>query len=217
MLTETFIEKIKNIWQEDLVSVILYGSFLKDNFDSRTSDVNLVILVKNIQLDKMLRSRRVVRNFHRRIRLMPLFLSADFFHSSKDSFAIEWKEIRTDCRVLYGQDLVKGTEIKDRDIRLQLEREIKQNIIQFQQGLLFGWHLPSLVSRSARSLRVLYRNAPVLIDGGKLSRLAAGHFKKIDDLQRKILKFNHKEWTLLAEEHLAVLTAFAEILNQEEK
>jgi len=216
-LTEIFIGKIKNIWQEDLVSVILYGSFLKEKSDRKTSDVNLVVLVKNIELDKILRSRKIVRTFHHRIRLMPLFLSTDFFHSSLDSFAIEWKDIKANYRILYGQDLVKETEIKNEDIRLQLEREVKQNIVRFQQGLLFGWHLPTLISRSAKSLRVLHRSAQALIGGEKLSHLEAGHFKKIEDLQKKRFGFNRKEWEKLAKEHLGILNAFAQMLNQEER
>ena len=216
-LIENFIEKIKGIWQEDLVSVILYGSFLEDTFDRKTSDVNLVVLVKNVEPDKMLRSRKIVRAFHRRIRLMPLFLSADFFHSSLDSFAIEWKEIKNNYRILYGPDPVKETEIKNKDMRLQLEREIKQNIIQFQQGLLFGWQLPALVSRSAKSFRVLYRSAQALLEGDKLSPLEAGHLKKIENLQKKRFGFNRKEWELLAREHLGILNAFAQTLNRGER
>ena len=216
-LTEIFSEKIKSIWQEDLVSIVLYGSFLKEEFDHKTSDVNLLVMVKNVELNKMLRSRTVVRTFHRRIRLMPLFLSVDFFRSSLDSFAVEWKDIKTNYRILYGPDLVQETEIKNEDIRLQLEREVKQNIVRFQQGLLFGWHLPALISRSAKSLRVLYRSAQTLIDGEKLSHLEAGHLKKIEDLQKKRFGLNRKEWETLAKEHLDILSALTQTLNRGER
>jgi len=216
-LTEIFIEKIKSIWQEDLVSVILYGSFLKEKLDYKTSDVNLMILVKNVELDKIFHSRKVVRTFHHRIRLIPLFLSVDFFRSSLDSFAIEWREIKTNYRILYGQDLVKETEIKNEDIRLQLEREAKQNIIRFQQGLLFGWRLPTLISKSAKSLRILCRNAQALVGGETFSHLVAGHFTEIENLQKKRFGFNRKEWETLAKKHLCILTELAQMLNREER
>ena len=208
---KSFTEKMQDIWQEDLISIVAYGSFVGEKFAPRTSDINLVVLVKEVNADNLLISRRMIQHFHHKIRLVPLFLSVDFFRSSWDSFALEWNDVKSTYRILYGEDLIKDIKVEESDLRLQLEREIKENLVRFQQGLLFGLDITALLLKSAKSFRLHLKTSQNL----KLSNVLPDttYLERIAELRRKRLKYGRSKWEDLAKEHLANLIKFAKSME----
>ncbi len=210
---ERFTEKIRQVWEDNLVSVILYGSYLKEEFIPGVSDINLVVLTSKIDLQKLLLSRKTVLKFNRKYRIVPVFFTVDFFQSSFDSFALEWKEIKEGYKVLFGRDLIRKVEIKKEHLLFQIEREIKEDLIRFQQGLLFDWNLETLLLRSGRVLQIIYRNLKDIYAEKEIAE-AAAHLKIIEELRRKKVKLNKQRLKELAEKHLLILNQLVKIMEE---
>ncbi len=210
---ETFKSKLLEIWGNDLQSLLLYGSYLGPDFQPGRSDLNLMAVVRRDDPEKLFRSRRLVASFHRRRRLVPLFFTAEFLEESLDTFPVEFEAIRRRYRVLHGSDPVAGLSPSKADLRLQLEREIKENIIRFRQGILFGWEIPSLLGSSVKSMRILLESARLAFPG-RFEDLETGHF---EPAAAAVGRRRRSGLEVLAGRHLKFMADFGRRLEKEEK
>lgn len=114
-----------SVYGEDVVSVVLYGSAAGGDFDPVRSDINLLVVLKELSLAAVARSGEVQKRLRKRRFDRPLFMDRDYITRSLDSFPIEFLNMKGCYRVLHGEDVLAGLEIRSEDVRLQVERELK--------------------------------------------------------------------------------------------
>ncbi|MEM0476757.1 MAG: hypothetical protein QW367_03980, partial [Candidatus Aenigmatarchaeota archaeon] len=56
-------------------------------------------------------------------------------NNSLDTFPIEILDIKERGKLLYGEDILKNVEIEEKHLRNQIERELKQKLINFRRML----------------------------------------------------------------------------------
>ena len=127
---EAFIKSLKEIYQENLLSIILYGSASSGEFITGRSNLNILVILKSTELLYLKpASKTVMRLKH----LTPLFLTKEFITSSTDVFPIEFLDMQENYIVLYGQDVLKEIHVDLKNLRFQCEQELKLKLLNLKQ------------------------------------------------------------------------------------
>ena len=73
-ILQQFILGLEDIYQKEVVSIILYGSAVSGEFIEKHSNLNLLVVLQNTNLENLKRATRFINKF--RI-INPLFLTED--------------------------------------------------------------------------------------------------------------------------------------------
>ncbi len=130
-----FIDGLKKIYTDDLISVILYGSAASNEFSEHFSNLNLLVILKNTGLCSLKKATGLVNHPKFRI-IQPLFLTEDYITKSLDVFPVEFIDMQENYSVLYGKDILKGINIDTKNLRFQCEQELKVKLITLKQQYL---------------------------------------------------------------------------------
>lgn len=158
---DDFIQKLKNIYQEGLLSVILYGSAASGEFINKRSNINLLVVLNNTGLDNLSRCSRTIsrRGFQM---LEPLFFTEGYIKSSLDVFPIEFLDMKENYVVLHGRDVLGELKIDLKNLRFQCEHELKSRLITIRNAYLRNRRdkhaLSSLLFSSFTSVVHILRN-----------------------------------------------------------
>jgi len=160
---ESLVNHLKEKLGEKLLSVLVYGSFLTRDYRPGLSDINIVVIVSDLTAEDLFSLKKKIIPLATRYQLKPFFFTPEFVRRSTDSFPLEWQAIKNCHRVIYGQDLVETLLINREDMRRQLEREIKQNYLNFQQGLLFRRNPREVLTEALKSWKILERHLTEIV------------------------------------------------------
>ena len=120
-----FARDLERAWGDALVSVVLYGSAARGEYRPGASDLNLLVLLRDIAPATLQRGAALARAWEAAKNPPPLVMGADEFRASADVFPMELADIRDAHVLLHGADPFDGVEISAADLRAQLERELK--------------------------------------------------------------------------------------------
>lgn len=130
-----FIRELETIYKDALVSVILYGSAARGEFIERHSNLNLLVILKDTEVDKLALATDLVNKAEFRI-IQPLFFSEDYINRSTDVFPIEFLDMQENYKLLQGKDVLKEIRIDTKNLRFQCEHELKAKLINLKQSYL---------------------------------------------------------------------------------
>lgn len=137
---ENLCKTMKELYGKNLESVVLYGGLARGEYLPKTSDVNLMIILKEITVDDLNKALKPVRKGIRDFRLAPFFLSHENLIQSTDVFPIKFLDIREHHHVILGKDLFKDLKISREYLRLQCEQEMKNMMLRLRQFYLRSAH-----------------------------------------------------------------------------
>ena len=170
-----FCQAVQETAGERLHSLYLSGSAVTPDYLPGISDINTVIVLREIDLKFLQRLAPLGKKFARQKIAAPLIITPDYCENSLDVFPIEFLDLQLRHQVLAGSDLFTDLEIDDADLRLQCEREIKARVITLRQDYLAATGqrrlLAAAINRAFASLmpvcrglvRILHRQPPVPI------------------------------------------------------
>ena len=133
---ERFARQLADIYGDSLVSVLLYGSAARGDYRPGLSDLNILVILRSLDLGALRRANRLVAEWGARGNPPPLMLTKDEWLGSADVFPIEYSDIRDGYVLLVGADPVKGMCIRRDDLRFRLEYELRSKKIQLREGFL---------------------------------------------------------------------------------
>ncbi|MBD3387258.1 hypothetical protein GF407_20300 [candidate division KSB1 bacterium] len=126
----------ENVFGNDLLSVILYGSGAKGDYKPKKSDLNFLIILNDTGIQQLAKSFDLIKKYRKYRVDVPLFLTPDYIRSSLDSFPIEFLNITRAYKVAYGEDVFKDIEIPKKFLRLQCEEQIKGKLLHLREAFL---------------------------------------------------------------------------------
>jgi len=131
----SFVKELQELYREELVSAILYGSAASGEFIEACSNLNLLVVLKNTELKNLDRSSKLInkrefRNIH------PIFFTEEYIKNSTHIFPIEFLDMQENYQVLAGRDSLKDISIDTRNLRFQCEQELKSKLINLRQNYL---------------------------------------------------------------------------------
>lgn len=136
VIIQPYAARLLEIHKENIVSIVLYGSATGKYFMPKKSDINMAVIFKNLEFRQLKGSLALIDNGTRKRITAPLFLSLARIESSKDSFPVEFIEIKENNILLYGEDIFSGLKIEEANIKLFCKREIEGKLIRLRQAYL---------------------------------------------------------------------------------
>ena len=131
-----FSDDMKSVYETDLISIILYGSAARGDYVHRKSDINFLVILTETGIKSIDRTFDLLKKWRKRAVTTPLFLTPEYIRSSLDSFPLEFWDMQKFHQIVYGEDLLRGLEIRRSDLRLQCEREVKGKLLHLRQNFL---------------------------------------------------------------------------------
>ncbi|RMG57658.1 MAG: hypothetical protein D6713_09265 [Deltaproteobacteria bacterium] len=154
-----FVKTVRDIFGEELVSVILYGS-AADPDEPHPKDLNLLVVAKRVDPEHLKKYRNIAPRFARKGVRNPLFVTEEFLSTSSDVFPMEYADIKRRRRVLHGKDLFEEMEIDPENLRRQVEFEIRGKYLSLIRAYLATFserHLPVVFNETVSSVLTLAR------------------------------------------------------------
>ena len=156
-----FAEDAKRIYGESLLSLILYGSAASSEYVEGRSNINCLVLLKEVTPDELRKCAAQLQEWHKQGISTPLFVDPAYVRSSIDVFPVEFLDMKQRYRVLYGQDFLQELEPKLERLRFQCEQELKGKMLRLRQLYLEASQtenrLVALLVKSTSSFMVLFR------------------------------------------------------------
>jgi predicted nucleotidyltransferase len=165
-LLNQLVEKLQHAFGETLVSVVLYGSAASGDHHPHFSDYNVLCVLREITRRELAASEPVFRWWREQGSPSPLLLTEAEVANSTDCFAIEFHDIKTSHRVLFGKDVIDSLVVDDSFYRAEVEHDLRAKLLRLRQkaaGMLSEPdQLRRLLADSVSTFCVLFRHALVL-------------------------------------------------------
>ncbi|MBT8041748.1 MAG: nucleotidyltransferase domain-containing protein [Pontiella sp.] len=161
MTPEKLVEELKQDCPSGLKSIVLYGSGAAGDHAGKRSDYNILVVTEDLGLDTLDSLSRTAVKWSRAGNPAPLLFTEGRLKQACDVFPVELLDIRESHRVLYGDDPVEALEIDTKNLRLQIEHELRGKLIQLRQSYLLtqgkSKAVANLMIESLSTFLVLFR------------------------------------------------------------
>lgn len=157
------IERLKRAEEGNLQSVVLYGSAASGEYHPKHSDLNVLCLLRQLNPAALGKLHGAFKWWIKKGHPAPLIFTLEELRRAADVYAIELLEIQARRRVLYGEDVFAGIQVPMNLHRLQVERELRHNLIRLRQGCVAAAgnrkRLLALMVHSVSTFALLFRHA----------------------------------------------------------
>ena len=213
------IDDYRQLFGNDLASIILYGSAASGEYTAGKSDINLMIVLSEQGIDAIDKTFEVITKWKKRNVAIPLFLTEHYIRTSLDAFPIEYLNFQNNYQLVYGKDVLKDLTFDPHFLRLQCEREIKGKLLLLREAFLEtrgkGKHLEQLIAHSVEAFIAIFKGL-LHLKGKKLPRgrhevvvqacetfdMDRAVFDKLLDIKGKKMKLSGTEITALFQAYL---------------
>ena len=163
----TLVKDLAEAAGPNLLSVILYGSAASGDFHARHSDLNVLCLFDQLDAGVLSGIGEATEAFTRKGHAAPLVFAVRELVRAADIFAIELVDIQASHRLLHGADLVTTIEVPMTFHHLQVERELRQNLVRLREHYLARpkprQAVLELMTSSISSFITLFRHAALAL------------------------------------------------------
>jgi len=163
---------MRSAGEANLLSVVLYGSAAEGEFHPEYSDLNMLCVLRDASFPSLSKITGVVEWWRGKKHHPPLILTETDLRTSADVFSIEFLDMKTRHRVLYGEDVLRNLDVPMHQHRSQLEYELREKLFLLRQHLLLAGtnekELWEVMLNSLSSFTTLFRH--VLIEMGEQGR-----------------------------------------------
>ena len=161
MTPEKLTEELKRACPSGLKSVVLYGSAAAGDHSVKQSDYNILVITEDLGLETLNAFSKTAAAWAKAGNPAPLLFTEERLAQATDVFPIELLDIRECHKVLYGENLVQGLEVETKNLRLEIEHELRGKLIRLRQSyLLTGGKskaVMGLMTQSLSTFLVLFR------------------------------------------------------------
>ena len=165
-LLDEFRADVEKVFGEELVSLTMYGSHAAEDPEAG-NDVSVLIVVRELRREALLAYRAIAHRYARRGISAPPIFTESFLNESSDVFPLEFLGMVERRRVLFGKDVVAGLEITARNLRHQVEFELKGKLLSLRRMYMntFGdKEMLTVIRETAGSVVVVARGLLLLAD-----------------------------------------------------
>jgi len=160
------VTELKKAVGRNLKSVLLYGSAVSGEFHAKHSDLNVLCVLDRLDAEAIEQLHPVVMWCVRKGHAVPRVFTLEELERAADVFAIELLDIKTNHRVLLGEDVFTRLEVPMRLHHLQVERELRTQLVRLRQGRLAAPDRKAvlgLMTASVSSFSALFRHTLIAL------------------------------------------------------
>jgi hypothetical protein len=157
------VNRLQAAAKDNLQGVALYGSAAAGEFHEGHSDLNILCLVTRAGSKDLEALHGVAEWWIKKGNHPPLLFTRDELIRSADVFAIEFLDMKSRHRILFGEDFLTSLEVPLHLHRSQVERELRTNWLRLRQAILAASpdeksHL-GIMTQSLSTFCALFRHA----------------------------------------------------------
>lgn len=210
---EMFIDETKNFFPEELISIIIYGSYAKGDFLKGFSDINILVFVKEFSSEALENFAEIFSKKFSSSQIKPVIFTPSIIKNSWDIFPFQWYEIKKFGFVVYGKDFRDEIIVSKNAIRQQLKREARQFYFSLQSLLMTNDYI--------NLVETVFKQAKIIKTGLEYLNIKKVEFSYLENFENIIKnKFNLfrklKVMKKIVNEHLKTLEKAVLILDSEE-
>jgi hypothetical protein len=211
--------------------VHVVGSALSADFALKTSQINSVIVLKEMDLSFIEFLAPLGNTYKKKSIAAPLTMTPQYIDSSLDVFPIEFLDFKLLHKTVLGDDIIAPLVIESHHLRLQCEREIKTKLIWLRQGYISSLGDKALISERLsdsivgymplfRAVITLLGEEPPILRRDvisalqRLTSMETGIFEKMLLLRRGELKLTKEELTASFEQYYKATERTAKIIDE---
>ena len=136
MTLDELVTQLRNAYGDALEAAVLYGSAAAGEHSAKRSDYNVLVLVRELPLDRLRAAGAATRAWVASGNPAPMTLTSAEWRNSADVFPMEYADILERHRALTGTLPTDGITVRKGDLRLQLEKEALGKLLALRQGVL---------------------------------------------------------------------------------
>ena len=126
------VDEARAAFANDLVSIVLYGSALRDDFVAGRSDINVAIVLESLSFVHLRSLAERLPGWRSAGMAPPLFVDRAFLSRARDVFPMEVLDIRAEHRVLHGEDVFASIDVDFAHLRFELEHEARSKLLRLR-------------------------------------------------------------------------------------
>ena len=149
-LLKGFIQDVQGLYEDDLMTILLFGSAAAAEHVPGRSDINVAVILRRLTPALLRKAAGHIRGWHRQGFATPLFFDPETLHASLDVFPIEFLDMQERHRTLVGPDLLAGLDIGRGNLRLQCEQELRGKLLKLRQSYVECTQAPGDLERVLR-------------------------------------------------------------------
>lgn len=157
----SFLEDVVSSCGGNLHSMHVVGSAVTSDFDPNASDINSLVVLKDMDLGFIESLAPLGRKYGARGVAAPVIMTPRYIADSLDAFPVEFLDFKLIHKTVYGEDILAGISLDKGHLRLQCEREVKVSLVGLRQGYLMSLgkrkSVMGLLSRSITSCMPVFR------------------------------------------------------------
>lgn len=135
---------------DNLQSLILYGGGARGRYHPGSSDINLMILLKNASTAMLKQIAPALEQGQQSIRLEPFILTTEEFQRAAEAFPTKFIEIRNHHVVLLGPDPFADMQISRNRALIRIEQELLNLHLRLRRRYLAIHESPELMYQALR-------------------------------------------------------------------
>ena len=225
------IDDYKDLFGDDLISIILYGSATGRDYRPGKSDINFMIVLSEEGIENLDRALKTVAKWQKRKVAVPLFLTLHYVETSTDVFPIEYLNFQRNHMLVYGDDILEDLSFNPELIRIQCEREIKGKLLLLRESFLEsagkGRILKEVISQSIQAYLAIF-DALLFLKDQEIPQekrtiikatcetfgMDKQLFEKLLDIKEQKIKLNDIEIISIFQEYLKEIRRLSKIVDE---
>lgn len=120
--------------RQDLLALHVIGSAVTDDFEPERSDINSMIVLKEMDLDFLDLLGSLCREFRDNRIHPPMLMTPKYIERRRDDSPVELLDLKLVNVLVYGVDLFSEIEIDRSRVRLQCQHELRNRLIMLSWG-----------------------------------------------------------------------------------
>jgi hypothetical protein len=145
----------------EVKAVVIYGSGVRAERLDKYSDLNLLVVLKAADLDRMAAIQAAAHKHLRGLKASLVFWAEAELKRAWDVFPLEFADIKANHRCLLGQDPFRGQRVEKKHLRFQLEFELRSKLLALRSAWIKfqddGRALELYVRQAGKSLAYLIK------------------------------------------------------------
>ena len=142
---------------DNLKALVVFGSAIRGGWRQGTSDVDLLLVLKNPNRDALLSVANTLTVARTAFRFEAMILGADEIPRAADVFPLFYDDIKRCHALLHGEDPFAELTISDQFRRLRIEQELREEQIRLRRAVVDSLgaeqQLAGAVERKLKQLR----------------------------------------------------------------
>lgn len=128
-MSEQLINECKKILEENLVSIIKFGTEGEPN--------NILIVTKKLGFSDLEKIKPIILKYSKRTKVVPILFTEPGLMESSDVFPLELLDMKHPHEVLFGDDTIEKVSLDKKHVRRQLEYELRSKLIHLRENYIW--------------------------------------------------------------------------------